>query len=1044
MAISDQAAEASRRGAPLLPDDNPQVAGGKMDLIMSIFGAMRGQAGKVEDGRMPTSVEESLLQPGEYQTRQQEQARELLSEEGQRRFSEADGNAAAAIRGNEALEAVEAQAADPVADVVTQAREGLFGVSNENMTPRAGDPQKPPVTEIDAMGGVQAIQPSRVDDFVAAGTEGVDFNFDRIQTGDDVKAMFNYTSELYADPIEAAKRGVQKNEMTQEAAEQALADELGFTRKLLKRQTGELLNASDMLAARQLLVKSGERLTEMATQIRDGNQSPQFLVQFRRQMAIHAGIQMQTKAAQTEIARALQAFNIPASARTPELQADAALDLLKATGGQGEAIKLAKGILQAQAEGGSGALHKYAFKGFMAKANGVFGEIYINGLLSWTKTHIKNFVATPLFMAWQIPEELIAGTLGGIERATRRALGAGRQEEGVFAGQAVARVLGMSTMLSDALIVAGRSFKNESPADAMNKIEGAQLRSIDAENLNISGKAGQHVDALGRAIRIPGRALMAADDFWRVGSQRGELYAEAYAQAMRAKALGKSDEEAFDNFAMSILDPRSFAGQLDDAARYNTMTSDLGAVGQLARTLQEVPFLGKMIMPFVVAPTNSILKFMERVTPFGAMAKDPAKRQRAVARAMMGWGVMYTVYQHAVNGRLTGAMPNDQRQREMLPPGWQPYSFVFRGDGFPVDSEGDPLPMYDVATGIPNGPLTYVSYAGLEPVGAIFGIAANTAERMRRTNNPQMAISLASAAAASAVDYITDMPMLKTLGDIETAIRRSDMSYLASSPLQSFLPYSSAIRAGERVSDPTSRRAVGKAPQYFTIADVQNPDIVPFKDLGDGKSEPRYEMVGRLKGGPGAMFDDAMSKWGALVSDREIFGGADDETSAIRYDVFGKAKEINVRFDVNPVMAVWNTAIPFTIKKGEAPTSIQREQMRLKGPLRETRNKDKGFSFPDAFAAQWTDTAKNLVQLVSPAGEAENFNQALVRMISSVEYALMTDKEKFSAIRDIEDRFYESALPVMLSRPEYENIRKAYGDMQMVKTQMSNQGRLRR
>ena len=109
-----------------------------MDLIMSIFEAIRGQPGKIEDGRMPTSVEESLLQPGEYATRQQDQARELLSEEGQRRFSEADGNAAAAIRGNEALEAVEAQAA---ADVVRQAREGLYGVSNENMTPRAGDPQ---------------------------------------------------------------------------------------------------------------------------------------------------------------------------------------------------------------------------------------------------------------------------------------------------------------------------------------------------------------------------------------------------------------------------------------------------------------------------------------------------------------------------------------------------------------------------------------------------------------------------------------------------------------------------------------------------------------------------------------------------------------------------------------------------------------------------------------------------------------------------------------------------------------------------------------
>ncbi len=227
MAISDQAAEASRRGDTL---DGTQVAGGKVDLILKVFDAMRKQPSKVSEGRMPTSVEEQMLSPGEYSTRQQEQASGMLSDEGLQRFQDADGNAAEAIRGNEALQAVEEQAADPVADVVTQAREGIYGLSNENMTPRAGDPQKPFVTEIDAMDAVRAIEPNRVDDLVRAGADGIDFNFDRIETGDDVKAMFNHVSELYADPIEAAKRGVQTNQMTQEAAEQALADELGFTR----------------------------------------------------------------------------------------------------------------------------------------------------------------------------------------------------------------------------------------------------------------------------------------------------------------------------------------------------------------------------------------------------------------------------------------------------------------------------------------------------------------------------------------------------------------------------------------------------------------------------------------------------------------------------------------------------------------------------------------------------------------------------------------------------------------------------------------------
>ena len=1041
MAISDQAAEASRRGDTL---DGTQVAGGKVEFLFKLFEAMGSQPGKVSDGRMPTSVEERMLPPGEYEKRQQDLAPGLLSEEGQKRFDEAGGNAADAIRGNDALDALDEQAVDPAADVIRDAREGLYGLSNENMTPRAGDPQNPPVTETDAMDAVRAIEPNRVDDLVRAGADGIDFNFDRIETGDDVKAMFNHVSELYADPIEAAKRGVQTNEMTKEAAEQALGDELGFTRRLLKRRTGDLLNASDMLAARQLLVKSGERMTEMAKQIRDGEQNPAFLIKFRRQMAIHAGIQMQAKAAQTEIARALQAFNIPASARTPEVQADMALDMLKATGGQAEAIKLAKGLLTAQESGGSAAVHEYALKGFMAKANGVFQEVYVNGLLSWTKTHIKNFVATPLFMAYQLPEELLAGVIGGVERGVRRLIGARGVEEGVYMGQTMARAFGWSRALSDAFVTMNRTFKTENPADALNKVEGAQLKAIDAENLNISGKPGQFVDALGRAIRIPGRALMGADDFWRVFSQRGELYSEAYAQSRRAKALGKTDEEAFDNFAMSILDPRSYAGQLDEAARYNTMTTDLGFIGDAANAMhRKLPFFGRMLMPFVTAPTNSILRFAERAMPLGAFTKDPVKRQRAIARAMITWGVMYKMNEYATDGRLTGAMPKDARQRDMLPPNWQPYSLVFRGDDFPVDAEGDPLPLFDPKTGAPNGALTYVSYAGLEPVGAIIGIAATTAERMRRSNDPEVSLNLASAAVGSAVQYITEMPMLQTVGSIVEAVERGDMSYILQGPLKSGLPYSSAIRAGETAVDPTSRRPSG-APKYYTIADVQNPDVVPYRDLGNGKTEPRYEMVGRIIGGGGAMFDDAMAKWNSMLSDRVLFGGADDETSAVRYDVFGKPKENNVRFDVNPVRAAWNIATPFTIKKGEALNALQREQIRLKGPLRPERKASKGFRFNEAFRAQWTDTAKNKIMTMSPAGEAETFTEALNNLVSSVNYARMDDDEQFRALRDVEDRFYEEALPVMLSREEYDDVRKSYEDMIAVRGQMKEQGVLRR
>ena len=81
---------------------------------------------------------------------------------------------------------------------------------------------------------------------------------------------------------------------------------------------------------------------------------------------------------------------------------------------------------------------------------------------------------------------------------------------------------------------------------------------------------------------------------------------------------------------------------------------------------------------------------------------------------------------------------------------------------------------------------------------------------------------------------------------------------------------------------------------------------------------------------------------------------------------------------------------------------------------------------------------------MSPAGEAETFTEALNNLVSSVNYARMDDDEQFRALRDVEDRFYEEALPVMLSREEYDDVRKAYEDMLAVRGQMKEQGVLRR
>ena len=82
---------------------------------------------------------------------------------------------------------------------------------------------------------------------------------------------------------------------------------------------------------------------------------------------------------------------------------------------------------------------------------------------------------------------------------------------------------------------------------------------------------------------------------------------------------------------------------------------------------------------------------------------------------------MATVANYAGQGHITGGIPMsnsgyvDKKKRAKLPPGWQPYSFVFRGEGFPVDENGEPLPLFDKYHN-PNGPLNYYSYSRSWPI----------------------------------------------------------------------------------------------------------------------------------------------------------------------------------------------------------------------------------------------------------------------------------------------------------------------------------------
>jgi hypothetical protein len=1037
-------------------------------------------------GRVPTRQEETLLDAGSYEVTKRARAKEMLSPEGQDRFKE-QGYKARPPGGEDSPDLILEQARAAVSDEVAQARSA---VADETAGRPPTEGQRGLVDEgqvEDLLTQQQRVQQAIIDvdqvDMFGARTDikGIDFNFDHIQTGADVKALFNALSELYRDPIESAKRGVRTHIETEKAADELLADELGMTRTLLNRQVGQVFNAENMLAARKLVVKSAEQLQKLSELVSTGQGSPEHMLKLRRQMAIHAALMMQAKGAVTELGRAMNAFKIPASSqRSPMVRGEEILALLNQSGGALEAQKLAKGYLNALKEGGREQGNRMVARSWGSKWSGVAQELYMNGLLGWTKTIFKNLIGTPTWMLYQLAEEVVAGSIGSTVRLVRRGFGFPPAKEGVYIGQAVARVAGWANSFDDAWHVAWKTWKTEVPSDQQTKIDALSYRQLDSENLGIRPgsqvmgvvDAGEAVNTLGRLIRIPGRFLQATDDFWKVFASRGELNSQAWQATANARQAGKSPQEALDDGLMVYLDPKSVGDATSAQAHYSTLTQDIGALGELTSKVQHMTWLGlpvgRMIIPFAKVPTNSVLITLGR-NPVVQLLNPkayadsiglhgPAAQQKRLAQLAMGTAVMTSVVNLATNGRLTGGYPRDEAVAKTLPPGWQPYSMVFKssreGYEWPKDADGDDLPLINNETGLYNGEVMYVSYAGVEPVGAMLGITSDIIERMRRTQDPVKTLDFAGIAMFSFVDYFLNVPFLQGFSSMYNAMSRSDLTYLTNSPLGNMLalptgglipgtpgipipvprPFSAAWRNIGAALDPVSGRPSSPI-DYYTLDDVRN---MPLNSNGS----IRTEFVGLPKGGAGQFFSKMVIE-GYLNSMRDSPGYNTRDTLAVNYDPLGEEMLRSERFDTNPMIAGWNMFMPFKVRYGEAPTRLQQELVSLDMPIsRESSRYIQGIRLSEKNRSDWTRIAKNETFVMGrvlglPGSEVYDFRSALNGLILSPKYKnpprserketetrgpLTKDEWRAAKIKLMEYKFYRAAVPSLLALPENDEL----------------------
>lgn len=629
-------------------------------------------------------------------------------------------------------------------------------------------------------------------------------NIERLDTTDKIKNLLNLNTEQFKTQFFESRRGVRTWEETEKAAKKYTLEDL------LGREPGQAFNAEQSLNARVLQVTSAENLQGMTEKIRTGNASDNDKLEFMQAFGLHYAIMNQVAGITAEAGRTLNIFrkmagggdikqvqeimkNMPAS---PEELAEALSTMDSPVG----VNKLVKGAMR-------------------ATTKDMFLEAWINGLLSGPQTHMVNSLSNALNAVWQVPERFLAGMLGRVLPG----------EQVIKETEALQQAYGLVEGFKDGIKAFGKVVRTGATEDELTKLEAARYKAITAENvrqlpmikklapnaLQEGGVAARAVDFMGETIRTPGRFLMAEDELFKSIGYRMELRAQAFRMATQE---GLEGDALANRMAEILQDPEKLAPNVHlaavDAARYQTFTSPLESklLGALSQSKNPVI---KLIVPFVRTPTN-ILKYAFERTPFAAMSSKVradisaggARRDLALARISMGSMLMSAAAIMAAEGKITGGGPSDPKlSANLRRQGWQPYSIKI----------GD----------------KYVQYGRLEPLGMIFGLAADFSEITGLAGDELSPESenLASAIVMAVSRNVTSKTWLRGISETVQAMDDPDRygNRYIQNYARSLVP--SIVAQAERSIDPELEAVYSLSDSIKSRIPGYSDDLPPRRDL---------------------------------------------------------------------------------------------------------------------------------------------------------------------------------------------------------------------
>lgn len=535
---------------------------------------------------------------------------------------------------------------------------------------------------------------------------------------------------------------------------------------------GTALNAEGIRAFSDSIATAQSKVNELAAKVNAGGTDADLLALVGARAEVQT-LTASVMGARAEAGRALAEFKVLArvlEAGTPKQIRDAVDGL------RGEAVKFAEEFSKLPAD----PIARYRWLQTQSKSTWLEKgrSVFYANILSGVKTHERNILGNvnnaisglashPFAVGADIARSKIKGTPRTVTMAELPA-------------QVTGAIAGIERGFSDAVFTLRNGINRDALRGAMTAAESGKW---DLPRVELPGGGAN-------PLNYPGRALDAADVFFRAVARHQELYGAAATQAKREGLSGNAFQTRIADLVSGTDEvARELQTKADVFARRQVFQEQPGKVAASVMAVQRAFPPLVFVMPFIKTPANIMRQGLEfSPAGFGMKAARAGGREgaQALGRATAGTVGVGLLAWLASTGRLSGAAPSDAAERAQLyESGWRPNS-VKIGD-------------------------KWVSYSLFQPISGPASVVANAYQTWKQAGADASVVDKIGATVIDTLRSQLDNSFLSGLSDLVEALQDggrggNKVARAAGRIASGFVPLSGAVRTVAQAADPMVRQ----------------------------------------------------------------------------------------------------------------------------------------------------------------------------------------------------------------------------------------------